>query len=200
MTSAGHSHHPKEITMAKPARLGAAVGERSTRSDLYADAMSPELHQLIERHCTLDAKRTRRLRIVMWSLAALTAVVLVAPAITGRHDSLFRAGVGIGFAALFGGFARLVSAGSRRNTDRLRRALEQSRTVVWLYLENRKMYGATLYRFVILRPADGSQIIVATPSQDAERTLATLRAHMPHALVGYGAEQRARYEAARRAT
>lgn len=100
---------------------------------------------------------------------------------------------------MFGGFALLASAASRKNTDRLRCALEQPRSVLWMYLQDRKMSGATLYRFVILRPADGSMIMVATPSQDAEQTLATLRAHLPHAVGGYGPQQQASYDAARRA-
>ena len=42
-------------------------------------------------------------------------------------------------------------------------------------------------------------IMVAPLSQDAEQTFATLRAHLPHAIVGYGPQQQANSDAARRA-
>jgi len=158
------------------------------------------LNELSERHRVLDAMRTRRLTVLMWIFAALMVAVFVGPAFTGRHGGSWgKAGIGVGFAAMFGGFALFAKAASRKNTDRLQRALEQPRSVLWMYLQDRKMSGATLYRFVILRPADGSMIMVATSSQDAEQTLATLRAHLPHAIVGYGPQQQASYDAARRA-
>src|SRR5262249_46378213 len=125
-------------------------------------------NELVERHRALDAKRTRRLTVFMWVFAALMIAVFVGPAIAGRHGGSWATpGCGVGFAAVSGGLARLVPAASRKNTARRRGALEQPRSVLWMSLQDRKMSGATLYRFVILRPADGSTIMVATPSQDA---------------------------------
>ncbi|MCA9618898.1 MAG: hypothetical protein KC731_07750 [Myxococcales bacterium] len=160
---------------------------------LPASSLPPVLAQIVEAHERRTRRRGLVLIVLFGVIAGLPVLTGVMAAVRGNPRLLTTL---LPMALVFVAIGFAVRRVMAKNGARLGDALHNPARILWIYGRETRVNGIPV-RSVTLALDSGEEAAVIVSEAEMQGAILALRQHAPHAIVGFGPDQRRRYDVAR---